>query len=185
MTRIIAGKAGGRTLAVPASGTRPTSDRVREAVFSRVESWSDVRGSRVLDLFAGSGALGLEAASRGAARVDLVDSSEKAARVMDTNIRAIADSVPECQVRVHRVSCSTFLESSAAEWDIVFVDPPYELNNGQLESLLTQLRPRLSDDALVAVERSSRDAEPSWPSGFEVLSPKSYGETVVYWLSAE
>lgn len=183
MTRIIAGKAGGRTLAVPPSGTRPTSDRVREAIFSRVESWADIDGSRVLDLFAGSGALGLEAASRGAVRVDLVDNSDKAVRVITANIAAIQSAVPECSMRAHRVSCTAFLESSAAEWDLVFIDPPYDQANAVLEKTLGLLRPRLTDDALVAVERSSRDPEPVWPAEYEVLTPKAYGETTVYWLA--
>lgn len=183
MTRIIAGKAGGRTLAVPPSGTRPTSDRVREAIFSRAESWSDISGARVLDLFAGSGALGLEAASRGATRVDLVDNSDKAVRVMDKNIATITPSVPDCVMRTHRVSCTAFLESSATEWDLVFIDPPYDHANATLERVLASLRPRLAQDALVAVERSSRDPEPDWPAEYEVLTPKSYGETTVYWLS--
>lgn len=183
MTRIIAGKAGGRTIAVPPSGTRPTSDRVREAIFSRVESWSDIAGARVLDLFAGSGALGIEAASRGASRVDLVDNSDKAVRVIEKNIAAIQPSVSDCTMRSHRVSAIAYLESSAAEWDLVFIDPPYDQGNAVLEKVLDLLLPRLSADALVAVERATRDAKPNWPSGYEVLMPKSYGETTVYWLA--
>ena len=183
MTRIIAGAAGGRTISVPPSGTRPTSDRVREAIFSRVESWADIEGSRVLDLFAGSGALGLEAASRGAAKVDLVDNSDKAVRIIEKNIEVLAGSVPNCAMRGHRVSATAYLESASAEWDLVFIDPPYDQSNSILEKVLELLRPRLAADALVAVERSTRDAEPSWPNDYEVLTPKSYGETTVYWLS--
>ena len=183
MTRIIAGAAGGRTIAVPPSGTRPTSDRVREAIFSRIESWAEISGSRVLDLFAGSGALGIEAASRGASRVDLVDNSDKAVAVMNRNIATVQPSVPNATMKAHRVSAVAFLESSVAEWDIVFIDPPYDHGNAVLERALELLLPRLSADALVAVERSTRDDEPSWPAGYEVLTPKSYGETTVYWLS--
>lgn len=183
MTRIIAGAAGGRTIGVPPSGTRPTSDRVREAIFSRVESWADILGARVLDLFAGSGALGLEAASRGAAVIDLVDNSDKAVAVMTKNIAAVQSSVPNATMKAHRVSTTTFLESSVAEWDIVFLDPPYDLGNAILERTLELLVPRLAQDALVAVERSARDPEPTWPTGYDVLTPKTYGETTVYWLS--
>jgi 16S rRNA (guanine966-N2)-methyltransferase len=183
VTRIIAGAAGGRTIAVPTSGTRPTSDRVREAIFSRVESWATIAGSRVLDLFAGSGALGLEAASRGATRVDLVDNSDKAAAAMTANIATLQPTVPSCEMRAHRVSVAAYLESSIAEWDIAFIDPPYDDPNSLLERTLELLLPRLSAEALIAIERATRDAEPSWPAGYDVLTPKSYGETTVYWLS--
>lgn len=183
MTRIIAGAAGGRTISVPPSGTRPTSDRVREAIFSRVESWTDIIGARVLDLFAGSGALGLEAASRGASRVDLVDNSDKAFAVITKNIGVVRSAAPDCEMRPHRVSVNAFLEVAATEWDLVFLDPPYDNDNAVLEKSLELLCPRLSTDALVAVERSSRDPEPTWPAGYERLTPKTYGETTVYWLS--
>jgi 16S rRNA (guanine966-N2)-methyltransferase len=185
VTRIIAGKAGGRTISVPPSGTRPTSDRVREAIFSRVESWADIAGSRVLDLFAGSGALGLEAASRGARSVDFVDNADKAVRVIGKNIDAVQPSIPDCVMRAHRVSSTAYLESAAHEWDLVFIDPPYDQANSILERTLELLVPRLSADALVAVERATRDPEPAWPAGYEILTPKSYGETTVYWLGAE
>lgn len=183
MTRIISGTAGGRTIAVPPSGTRPTSDRVREAIFSRVESWAELSGARVLDLFAGSGALGLEAASRGASQVDLVDNSDRAVAVMTKNIATINPVVPDALIRAHRVAATTFLESSTAEWDIVFIDPPYDHGNTVLEKTLDALLPRLAEDALIAVERSTRDDEPTWPDGYDVLTPKAYGETTVYWLS--
>ena len=182
MTRIISGAAGGRTLTVPATGTRPTADRVREAVFSRFEALTSIRGRRVLDLYAGSGAVGLEAASRGAASVDLVDNSEKAVRVMTKNTALVSPSVPECAIRVHRSSVAGYVGASANTWDIVFIDPPYELANDAVTAALTLLLPRLSADAVVAVERASRDAEPEWPAGYGVLAPKDYGETRIYWL---
>ncbi|MFM2411951.1 MAG: hypothetical protein RLZZ587_284 [Actinomycetota bacterium] len=142
-------------------------------------------GARVLDLFAGSGALGLEAASRGASRVDLVDNSDKAVAVMNKNIATIQSSVPNAAMKAHRVSTVAFLEASIAEWDIVFIDPPYDQGNSVLERTLELLLPRLAEDALVAVERSTRDDEPTWPEGYDVLTPKAYGETTVYWLSVE
>ncbi len=142
-------------------------------------------GARVLDLFAGSGALGLEAASRGASRIDLVDNSDKAVAVMNKNIAIIQSSVPNATMKAHRVSAVAFLEASVAEWDIVFIDPPYDHGNAVLERTLEVLLPRLAEDALVAVERSTRDVEPTWPTGYDVLTPKAYGETTVYWLSAE
>lgn len=185
MTRIISGAAGGRTLAVPATGTRPTSDRVREAVFSRFDALTTIAGSRVLDLYAGSGAVGLEAASRGASSVDLVDNSDKAARVMSKNCALVSPSVPNCTIRVHRSSVAGYVGASSQTWDIVFIDPPYELGNEPLVAALTLLLPRLSPDAVVAIERASRDPEPNWPHGYGVLTPKDYGETRVYWLDVE
>lgn len=139
----------------------------------------------MLDLYAGSGAVGLEAASRGAASVDLVDNSEKAAKVMTKNTALVAPSVPDCTIRVHRSSVAGYVGSSANTWDIVFIDPPYELDNAALLTAMTLLLPRLSPDAVVAVERASRDPEPVWPEGYGVLTPKDYGETRVYWLDVE
>ncbi len=182
MTRIISGAAGGRTLTVPATGTRPTADRVREAVFSRFEALTTIAGARVLDLYAGSGAVGLEAASRGASRVDLVDNSEKAVRVMSKNVGLVAPAVPTCSIRVHRSSVAGYVGASAETWDIVFIDPPYELDNDALLTAMTLLLPHLAPDAVVAVERASRDPEPVWPEGYATLAPKDYGETRVYWL---
>ncbi|MDP4585886.1 MAG: 16S rRNA (guanine(966)-N(2))-methyltransferase RsmD [Microbacteriaceae bacterium] len=182
MTRIISGAAGGRSLTVPATGTRPTADRVREAVFSRFDALMTVAGSRVLDLYAGSGAVGLEAASRGASTVDLVDNSDKAVRVMTKNTALVSPAVPVCAIRVHRSSAAGYVGASANTWDLVFIDPPYDLGNDAVIALLVLLRPRLSTDAVIAVERASREPEPVWPEGYGVLAPKDYGETRVYWL---
>jgi 16S rRNA (guanine966-N2)-methyltransferase len=182
VTRIIAGLAGGHTLKVPAAGTRPTSDRVREAIFSRLDALTDVAGARVLDLYAGSGALGIEAASRGAVRVDLVDNSERAVNVMRANIASVAKALPTSDIRAHRASVNSFLDSTRETWDIVLLDPPYDVTNANLESALAALVPRLSADAIVAVERSGREPVPTWPAGYAELAPKDYGETRVYWL---
>jgi 16S rRNA (guanine966-N2)-methyltransferase len=182
VTRIISGAAGGRSLTVPATGTRPTADRVREAVFSRFEALTTISGSRVLDLYAGCGAVGLEAASRGAASVDLVDNSDKAVRVMTKNTALVSPAVPACTIRVHRSSAAGYVGASANTWDLVFIDPPYDLANDAVVAVLVLLLPRLSPDAVVAVERASRDAEPVWPEGYGVLAPKDYGETRIYWL---
>jgi 16S rRNA (guanine966-N2)-methyltransferase len=182
VTRIISGAAGGRSLTVPATGTRPTADRVREAVFSRFDALTTVAGSRVLDLYAGCGAVGLEAASRGAASVDLVDNSDKAVRVMTKNTALVSPAVPACTIRVHRSSAAGYVGASANTWDLVYIDPPYDLTNDAVVTVLELLLPRLSSDAVVGVERASRDPEPTWPDGYGVLAPKDYGETRVYWL---
>lgn len=151
-------------------------------MFSRLDALTTVIGSRVLDLYAGSGAVGLEAASRGAASVDLVDNSEKAVKVMAKNTALVSPAVPSCSVRVHRSSVAGYVGASAQTWDIVFIDPPYELSNDAVTAALVLLLPRLSVDAIVAVERASRDPEPDWPKGYGVLAPKDYGETRIYWL---
>ena len=179
MTRIIAGTAGGRTLKVPpGSGTRPTSDRVREALFSSLEARDALRGATVLDLYAGSGALGLEAASRGAARVVLVESDRRAAALIESNARSLG-----LRGEVVARPVRSFLAGPAEAFDLVVLDPPYPLAEEELAADLAALADGwLSEDALVVVERSSRSPEPTWPEGLERTSRKAYGETTL-WLA--
>ena len=184
MTRIIAGFAGSIALTVPGSGTRPTSDRVREAIFSALDSRHAISGMRVLDLYSGSGALGLEAASRGAAHVTLVDRSAVASRNNAARVlkQAPAGSRPIIVTKGQNVQ--PFLESAREFWNLVFLDPPYELAAAELESALTALLPRLSPDAVVIVERSSRTEPPAWPDSLKLDRRKDYGDTALYWLTA-
>lgn len=174
MTRIIAGAWGGRRLVTPAgSGTRPTSDRVREALFSSLRSeLGSLDGLRVLDLFAGSGALGLEAASRGASHVDLVESAKGAAAAIARNIADLG-----ADATLHRTSAERFVATDRGPYDLVFVDPPYASEVGLVLSGLARL---LDADGLVVVERSTRDAF-VWPDGLEGVRDKSYGETRLYY----
>lgn len=184
MTRIIAGFAGSLALAVPPSGTRPTSDRVREAIFSSLESRDLVRGARVLDLYAGTGALGLEAASRGARSVTLVEQGKTAVAACRRNVAAILKGAPRSgapAIEVAGSSVQSYLTGAAATWDVVFLDPPYELSGAELAGNLAKLVARLSPDAVVMVERSSRDAEPEWPEGLELEKRKDYGDTTLWW----
>lgn len=167
---------------MPKSGTRPTSDRVREALFSRFESLTTLRGCAFLDLYAGSGAVGLEAASRGAQSVDFVDDSVQAARIITANIAAISREVPECLLRVHRTTAAGYLAKSGLPVDVAFIDPPYELSNDSLVEVIRLLVPRLAEDSVVAIERSARDPEPQWPEEYRALASKDYGETRLYWL---
>ncbi|MGL5859799.1 MAG: 16S rRNA (guanine(966)-N(2))-methyltransferase RsmD [Phycicoccus sp.] len=182
MTRIIAGTAGGRVLRTPrGSGTRPTSDRVREAVFSALEARDAVRGARVLDLYAGSGALGLEAASRRAASVVLVESDRRAAAVAVANIRSLR--LPGVLVRTGAVSSVLSREPAPDDAaDLVFADPPYDLGEPALETVLERLAAGwLALDGLVVVERSSRSPEPAWPAGLARSGgPRRYGGTTVW-----
>lgn len=186
MSRIISGIAGGLRLAnVPGSNTRPTTDRVKEALFSRLESYDVLKGSRVLDLFGGSGSLGCEALSRGASHADLVDHYEKAAKTCETNLAAVLKATG-ASGRVNRQSAASFLSHYRAEpWDLVFIDPPYDYDNEMLTSLLELLIAHLAPGAVVVVERSARTPEPALPAGIEKFSEKKYGETVLYYLEPE
>jgi 16S rRNA (guanine966-N2)-methyltransferase len=185
MTRIIGGFAGSLRLDVPRSGTRPTSERVREAIFSALEARDAVAGRRVLDLFAGSGALGLEAASRGAAHVTLVDSAtaaSTAARGNAARVRKAAAHGASPEIVVSNQPVLSFLAAATGAWDVVFLDPPYELAGPDLARTLEALVPRLAPDAVVVLERSSRDPEPEWPDGLGLDRRKDYGDTTLYWL---
>ena len=182
MTRIIAGFAGSLTIAVPGVGTRPTSDRVREAIFSALESRDAIEGMRVLDLYSGSGALGLEAASRGAAHVTLVD---RVIRTSKANAALILRQAPKGAKPVIESTgqpVQAFLTSARSFWDLVFLDPPYDLGLPELAHNLEALVPRLSPDAVVVLERSSRTPAPDWPAGLEFERRKDYGDTALYWL---
>ena len=187
MTRIIAGLAGSLKLASPAKTTRPTSDRIRESIFSRLEARDLLEGARVVDLYAGTGALALEAASRGAALAWMVERDGKAAAVCVTNLKSVAKALLKDEVefdgKVINKSVSAFLTSPGInELDLVFIDPPYEVGNAEVVENLETLKPLLKD-ATIVVERSSRTEEPAWPAGYTLDDTKSYGDTVTYWLS--
>ncbi|EMY34893.1 methyltransferase [Arthrobacter crystallopoietes BAB-32] len=183
MSRIIAGAAGGLALAnVPGTGTRPTTDRVKEALFSRLESYDILHDAVVLDLFAGSGALGIECASRGAARVELVELNEKAAGVCRRNADQVNTVLRRRVVQVHRTGAEGFLAKLQAggHYNLVLMDPPYTLTDSKLALLLDLLVPVLAGGAVVVVERSSRSPQPQWPAGLECFSDRKYGETQLW-----
>lgn len=186
MTRIIAGSAGSLRLEVPKAGTRPTSDRVREAIFSALEAWGLVDEVRVLDLYAGSGALGLEAASRGATAVTLVEKHPQAAQVATRNSRTVSRSLPadaRPSIEVARQSVQSYLDAApaTAAWDVIMLDPPYDLGEADLAANLAALPVLLADDGVILVERSSRSPEPTWPATLQLLRQKRYGETALWW----
>jgi 16S rRNA (guanine966-N2)-methyltransferase len=182
VTRIIGGVAGGRRLQTPrGDATRPTSDRVREALFSSIESWAgSLVGLRVLDLYAGSGAVGLEAWSRGADAVTLVEADRRTAALVSANVRALG-----CRVaQVVAASVATTLGRPAdAPYDLVFSDPPYPLDDASVAADLRALAEHgwLAPGALVVVERSVRSPEPGWPAGIEPDRRRAYGETVLWY----
>lgn len=181
MTRIIAGSAGGLRLTVPASGTRPTSDRVRESLFGALESAEAIDGSRVLDLYAGSGALGLEALSRGAASVDLVELSKGAAGVIRRNAQAVSRMTGR-PAQVHHLGVHAYLLRATGPFDLVFSDPPYDIDDEAMTADLMALAPLLSEDALVVIERAKRSTPPALEAaGLEELRTKVYGDTALWW----
>ena len=182
MTRIIAGAARGLRLEVPGSGTRPTSDRVRESLFGALESMDAIDGARVLDLYAGSGALGLEALSRGAAAVDLVERSRPAAAVARRNAAVIGRAVGATPARVHESAVHPFLGRAGGPWDLVFSDPPYDLDDVAMTADLVALSPLLTADAVVVIERGKRATAPdARAAGLDVFREKVYGDTAVWW----
>ncbi|MFI5640269.1 16S rRNA (guanine(966)-N(2))-methyltransferase RsmD [Streptomyces goshikiensis] len=182
MTRVIAGSAGGRRLAVPpGTGTRPTSDRMREGLFSTWESLHGVEGARVLDLYAGSGAVGLESLSRGADRALLVEPDAKAAKAIRDNIEAVG--LPGAEFRAGKAEQIVAAAAQGEPYDIVFLDPPYAVDHEELREILITLRSNgwLTDDALVTVERSTRSGAFPWPEGFEPLRSRKYGEGTLWY----
>ncbi|MDK0522522.1 16S rRNA (guanine(966)-N(2))-methyltransferase RsmD [Streptomyces sp. ML-6] len=183
MTRVIAGSAGGRRLAVPpGTGTRPTSDRAREGLFSTWEALlGSLAGARIADLYAGSGAVGLEALSRGAAHALLVEADPKAVRTVRDNVRTLG--LPGAEVRTGRAEQVAAGPAPAEPYDVVFLDPPYAVTDDDLGEILLTLRTQgwLTDDALVTVERSTRGGEFGWPEGFEALRARRYGEGTLWY----
>ena len=182
MTRIIGGTAGGRRLTTPRGAqTRPTSDRVREALFSAIESWcGSLQGLRFLDLYAGSGAVGLEAWSRGAGIVTLVEQDRKTAALIANNATTLGFG----RANVVASSVATALaRPPAAPYDIVFSDPPYPLGEDALGTDLAALAENgwLVPGALVVIERSARSPEPVWPAGFEEIRSRRYGESTLWY----
>lgn len=180
MTRIVAGSAKGRTLAVPKSGTRPTSERVREALFSRLDHMNVLEGAIVLDLFAGTGALGLEALSRGAARATLVEKASAAARVATANVRATGLSARVVTADVRAYLGARSGEALTGEVDLVFIDPPYDIAEEDMATVLSALAPWVGPDSLIVVERSTRAPAPTLPPFLVLEDTRAWGETVAY-----
>lgn len=181
MTRIVAGDWGGRVLQVPRSGTRPTSERVREAIFSRLDSQGVITGARVLDIFAGSGALGLEALSRGAAGAVLVDSARGAVQVLRANVATVG---AKTQVRIVGADAVRFAASLGANevFDLIFVDPPYALDSEVLGRVLASVAAHLAPLGIIILESSTRAALPDLPPQLMNSATKTYGETQVSFL---
>jgi 16S rRNA (guanine966-N2)-methyltransferase len=190
VTRVIGGTAGGRRLRTPhGDRTRPTSDRVREALFSALESaLGSLAGLRFLDLYAGSGAVGLEAASRGAGHARLVEHDRRAARLAEDNARllGLADRVEvvaqPVATALGRRTRPPYDQDEPHRYDVVFADPPYRHPDADVADALTLLAAHgwLAPGAVVVVERSSRAAL-AWPVGYAPDRVRTYGETALHW----
>lgn len=182
VTRIVAGRMGGRRLDVPPGAhTRPTSDRVREALFNTLQTLIDLRGARFADLYAGSGAVGLEALSRGATHVLLVESNPKAVRSARANITALRVAP---QIRLVTASVATALAAGADQpYDVVFADPPYDLPDAQVTAVQRALLDGgwLTPGGIVVIERSSRSAPLHWVEPVTEIRTRRYGETTLWY----
>ena len=187
MTRIIAGEHGGRRLTAPAgAGTRPTSDRVREAFFSTLATMTDLEGARFADLFAGSGAVGLEAVSRGAAFALLVEADPKAARTIRENV-AMLRLGAAARLVAAKVAQVLAGPPEGGPFDVVFADPPYALGDDEVAEVQAALVANgwLAPDAVVVFERSTRTAVRgaplTWVDGITADRSKRYGETTLWY----
>ncbi|NHC44655.1 16S rRNA (guanine(966)-N(2))-methyltransferase RsmD [Motilibacter aurantiacus] len=185
MTRVVGGTAGGRRLAVPPAGTRPTSDRAREGLFSTLTALTGgLDGAHVADLYAGSGAVGLEALSRGAAHVLLVEKAERAQRVVRSNVAALG--LPGAQVvgaPVERLVALPPAPPARGPYDVVFLDPPYAVADAAVAEVLELLARNgwLADGAVAAVERETRGGPFTWPPGFLPRRERRYGEGTIWY----
>ena len=183
--RIIAGVAKGRNLGTVAQATRPTSDRAREGLFSSLSSeFGTFEGLRVLDLFAGSGAIGLESLSRGATLVHVVEKDEQALKTIEANHDLVKKSNPAGKLQIFGMSVERFLNDQPREkYHLVYIDPPYEFSNQGVEDILSKLHDDnfLSSDAFIAVERNTRMDQFVWPDAFIPARERNYGQASIYY----
>ena len=180
VTRIVGGLARGRRLRVPKGGTRPTSDQAREALFNTLAGLVELDGSRVLDLYAGSGAVGLEALSRGARTAVLVESDAGAARAITAN----AAELELTGAVLVGTTVERYLGTAPAEpFDAVFADPPYALAEDDLAAALRRLAAPgwVRSAGIVVLERSARSPGPEWPDALEPVKRKRYGDTALWY----
>jgi len=183
--RIIAGVARGRVLSPVAGATRPTSDRAREGVFSSLLSeFGDFFDLNFLDLFAGSGAMGLEALSRGATLVHAVEKDERACKSITANAELVAKNKPAGTFHLYPMPVYKFLEGTPpATYDIVYADPPYDVTDTELHKDLVNLRVDgfLNEGSIVAVERAQKSGALEWPKGYQPLRSRKYGQALIYY----
>jgi 16S rRNA (guanine966-N2)-methyltransferase len=184
---VIGGVAGGRRIAVPPRGTRPTTDRVRESLFNILTARRELNGISVLDLYAGSGALGLEALSRGAASALFVEADQRAAAVLARNIASLG--LPGATLRRGSVA-AVLAAGTTAPVDLVLADPPYDIEIAEVETVLVALATHgwTQDGTLAVIERSAARAPLNWPAGWHRWRQRVYGDTsleLAEWLQAD
>ncbi len=155
---------------------------MRESLFGALESLDAIDGARVLDLYAGSGALGLEALSRGAASAELVERSRPAAAVVRKNLSRVLTAAPGVQAQVHEREVRAYLSRASGPFDLVFSDPPYDLSDEAMNADLVAVAPLLSSEAIVVVERARRATPPDFAgAGLALFRERSYGDTGLWW----
>lgn len=203
---VISGRFKGVALTTPKTGTRPTTDRTKEAIFSHLDSWQVLDDARVLDLFAGTGALGIEALSRGARELVAVESSAPAAALIAKTLTALQRNRSwerGMTARVIRARAEKYVASGAARsasnadaaggsaksaaFDVIFIDPPYAFETEACNQLLADLAGRESGEltgegTVIVLERSTRSDEPTAPEGWDITDRRDYGETAVYYI---
>lgn len=185
--RIIAGVAKGRILGAVAGATRPTSDRAREGLFSSLTSeFGTFEGLHVLDLFGGSGAIGLESLSRGATSVHIVENDDEAQRIIENNLEIVKRSDPKGKFHLYGISVERFLRDAPKDkYHLVYIDPPYDFSNKDVEDILSALHDCkfLNKDAFIAVERNTRGVQFIWPDAFAPARERKYGQATIYYAS--
>lgn len=176
-------------LATPRQGTRPTTDRTKEAIFSHLDAWDVLDGARVLDLFAGTGALGIEALSRGARELVAVESSRPAAALITKTLGQLQrtkawDADLRARVVVRRAE--QFAAAGGAPFDVIFIDPPYAFDTETCDRLLADLATGglAGERTVIMLERSARSDDPTPPAGWRITRSKDYGETAVHFIEA-
>ena len=183
--RIIAGVAKGRTLGTVAGATRPTSDRAREGLFSSLTSeFGDFLGLHVLDLFGGSGAIGLEALSRGGSVVHVVEKDAEAQKTIENNFELVMKNKPVGKFHLYSMSAQRFVSDVPKEkYHFIYIDPPFDFTNAEIEDLLQRLKEGqfLKDDGFVAVERTAKGPQFSWPEGFSPARERNYGAATIFY----
>ena len=185
--RIIAGVAKGRSLSSVAGATRPTSDRAREAIFSTLTSeFGDFLGLHILDLFSGSGAMALEALSRGASLVHCVEKDDAATKTITTNSALVQKAQPVGTFHLFHMSVQKFVESTPEyQYHFVYIDPPYDFADSEITTILQNLHSNnfFKDGAVIAIERATKSAKPLWPQGYEPSRTKVYGQASIYYAN--
>jgi 16S rRNA (guanine966-N2)-methyltransferase len=183
--RIIAGLAKGRAIDAVSSSTRPTSDRAREALFSTLASeFGDFEGLRILDLYAGTGAIALEVLSRGASVVHAVEKDDSAIRAITSNYENLKSAQCPGNFHLYGMAVHRFLQDKAAHtYHFIYIDPPYDVDDIDIVETLIQLRDGgyIDSQALIAIERNSRVKEILWPEGFTALRDKNYGQATIFY----